>query len=390
MSLRPAGIRPPRPAARVVLAASLFALLAATACDHDNAHVEPYQAWKDDLPIVRFTLTPSRLTVTVDDYVDLPARFRAIAEYNDRRAAEVKVDVWQKVSGIGSVVYDEFRAYGQTGECHIKAVHRNPYADKEAEVTVVVTGAETLPPTHIPSAAPELAFVKVHHAIQLVGAVNDPDAASDESPRRRVWLDPYYVAVNEVTRATFARFLNAWPHDVAPLCDPLAAGLSFAAGRYEVAFEASTFPMTHVSHAGALAFCAWLGANYRLPTEAEWEWAARGGSERAFPYGPTFSPTAAQVNRPGTIQVRSYPANGYGLFDVDGNVREWCSDWYGAAYYATDACVNPPGPAAGTWRVLRGGSYLKKYGVRLSERDKALPGDILPDVGLRPVYAPAP
>lgn len=364
------------------------ALLALCACAGNEGQV-PQHPWKEDLPIRSFRIVPPRITVELSDYVNLPGRFRALAEYNDSTVAEVKVDIWQKVSGIGSVVYEEFRPYGTAGECRIKAVHRNPYADKEAELTVIVVGSTDLPATHVPAPAPELAFRRVMSDPVRVGATGDPDAAADELPYRRVFLSPYYIAVNEVTRGSYANFLNAWPHDVAPLCDPLAAGLFFDGARYEVAFADSNFPMTHVTWRGATEFCAWLGAGHRLSTEAEWEWAARGGLESRYPYGHTFSASMAHVNRTRTTQVRSYPANAFGLYDTDGNVREICLDWYAAAYYGESVnAADPAGPASGVYRVLRGGSWRKQYGVRVSERDKFDPGEILPDVGFRPVFIP--
>lgn len=376
--------------ARRAARALLLALPLLLSCA-GNEGTLPQNEWKEDLPIRAFRILPPRITVEISDYVKLPDRFRAMAEYNDLSVAEVKVDIWQKVSGIGSVVHDEFRAYGETGEIHIKVVHRNPYADKEAECTVIVVGTTDLPLAHVPALAPELSFRRVMSDPVLVGAMNDPDAAADESPRRRVFLSPHYVAVNEVTRDTYARFLNAYVGDVAPLCDPAAAGLLHSAAGYEVEFSESNFPMTHVTYRGAEAFCAWLGTGYRLPTEAEWEWAARGGYESRYPYGQTFSASMAHVNRTRTTQVRSYPANAFGLYDTDGNVREICRDWYAAAYYGQSVnAADPAGPASGLYRALRGGSYLKQYGVRVSERDKFVPEERLPDVGFRPVYDPTP
>lgn len=370
-------------AAGFALAAALFAC----ACESQDAN-RPYEAWKDDLTFIRMQVIPARITVTRDEYVMLDERFRALAYTSADVVKEVPVDIWQKLSGMGSVVYTEFRSEGVTGECHIQVVHREPYGDLKGEVTILVTGEVELPPVHSPADVPEIRMPLVRAAQYWIGAVNDTEAASDEKPYHRVWLNPYYIAENEVTRAAFVRFLNTRPSEIPLLCDPLAAGLTFADGLYAVDFDRSNYPMTHVTYRGASEFCAWLGAGHRLPTEAEWEFAARGGTQARYYYGGTYDATRENVKTAATTPVRDYPANPYTLYDMLGNVREICSDWYGANYYETSAAWSPGGPATGVYRVLRGGSYLMQYGVRSAERGKFTPEEILPDVGFRPVYSP--
>jgi formylglycine-generating enzyme required for sulfatase activity len=131
--------------------------------------------------------------------------------------------------------------------------------------------------------------------------------------------------------------------------------------------------VVHVSHDDALAYCAWAGV--RLPTEAEWERAARGGLEgEPFPWGGELEPDGEhrmnvwQGEFPrrnscddgfyGTSPVGSYPANGYGLFDMTGNVWEWTADWFSRDFHTRDRRANPHGPRRGTHRTARGGSYL--------------------------------
>ena len=374
---RPVPVRPAAP-----LLALAAALLALAACNTGNGNEE----WDPELTFVKIRVLPARITVTLDEYVLLDERFRALAYTSDEAVKEVSVDIWQKISGIGSVVYNEFRSNGETGECHIQVVHREEYADLKSEVTVIVTGEVDLATSHAPDLAPEMRMPLVRADQYWIGAINDSEAASDELPRHRVWLAPYYISESEVTRATFVRFLNTRPADIPTLCDPAAAGLTWSGSAYEVVYSAASYPMSHVSYAGATAFCAWLGSGYRLPTEAEWEFAARGGTTTKYPYGATFDATRENVNTAATTPVKSYPANGYGLYDTLGNLREICLDWYGANYYATSATWAPTGPGSGTYRVLRGGSYLKKYGVRVAERDKFTPTTILPDVGFRIVH----
>lgn len=132
-------------------------------------------------------------------------------------------------------------------------------------------------------------------------------------------------------------------------------------------------PVVQVSHEDALAYCRWAGR--RLPTEAEWEYAARGGLKgKRYAWGDELTPDGGhrcnkwQGTFPttntlddgfvGTAPVKSYPANGYGLYEVAGNVWEWCSDWFLPKYYRSSPKENPRGPTIGVGRVMRGGSYL--------------------------------
>ncbi|MEW9870862.1 formylglycine-generating enzyme family protein [Arthrobacter sp. HS15c] len=138
--------------------------------------------------------------------------------------------------------------------------------------------------------------------------------------------------------------------------------------------EIPDHPVVQVSHDDALAYCRWAGR--RLPTEAEWEYAARGGlDQQRYPWGNEliapdgthncniWQGTFPEVNTQkdghlATAPVRSFPPNGYGLFEVSGNVWEWCADWFLPKYYRNSPTENPQGPTIGRGRVMRGGSYL--------------------------------
>jgi hypothetical protein len=161
-------------------------------------------------------------------------------------------------------------------------------------------------------------------------------------------------------------------------------------------------PVTNVTWYDAWAFCRWLGPDYRLPTEAEREFACRGGtstpfscgrhltSEKAnfngnFPYGP--APAVTGLFRGRTTPVGSFPANDFGLFDMHGNVWEWCGDWYDEEFYEHSPTENPVGPTRGEQRVIRGGGWFSKgEDCRSSSRFAAETGSAANfNIGFRPV-----
>lgn len=180
------------------------------------------------------------------------------------------------------------------------------------------------------------------------------DTTSREIPQRTVRLDAYEIAKYPVTAAQYEAFSNATGH-AAPA--NTSAGPPAAAAR---------LPACFVSWADAAAFCRWLvaetGEIIRLPTEAEWERAARGDDGRTHPWGEG-PPTTWLCNYAGEVggltDVRSYPAGAspWGCVDMAGNVWEWCADWFDPSYYEHGVDENPTGPATGFNRVIRGGAY---------------------------------
>lgn len=179
------------------------------------------------------------------------------------------------------------------------------------------------------------------------------DGFDDEKPVHTVYVDAFYMDVYEVTNALYKKFVDATGHS-APEC------------RDNSTYNAPEQPVVGVSWHDAIAYAEWSGK--RLPTEAEWEKAARGGLKaKKYPWGDklthgdaNYSGTGGKDRWDGTSPVGSFSANGYGLYDMAGNVYEWCADWYDSGYYSASPERNPTGPSSGTGRVLRGGSWDDK------------------------------
>jgi formylglycine-generating enzyme required for sulfatase activity len=187
----------------------------------------------------------------------------------------------------------------------------------------------------------------------LMGA----DSGGDHSPVHSVRLDPFYMDRYEVTNAHYLKFCQATGHRPPEFWERSG----FRCGP-----EYPNHPVIGVSWWDAVDYAAWC--DKRLPTEAEWEYAARGGLiGKNYPNGDTLEPSDGNYNKSGQggpVAVGSYPANGYGLYDMQGNVVEWVWDHYDAGYYASSPTTNPKGPEPLTarpeavrFRVVRGGGW---------------------------------
>ncbi len=225
-----------------------------------------------------------------------------------------------------------------------------------------------------------------------------------EGPIRTVHVDPFYIDINPVTNQRFAEFVRATRYKT----EAETIGWSFvfqghiAAERYEELVdrtvaavpwwcrvwgsnwnrpfgpdssveEKDDYPVVHVSWNDAVEYCRWAGK--RLPTEAEWEYAARGGLEqKVYPWGDELTPGGkhlcniwqgdfptvdlAEDGYSGLAPIDAFPSNGYGLNLVTGNAWEWCGDWFDTSFHVAATRSNPVGPRLGTARVMKGGSYL--------------------------------
>jgi len=191
------------------------------------------------------------------------------------------------------------------------------------------------------------------------------DYMKPSRPVHRVELDAFYMDVREVTVGQFREFVNQSGYKYGGNWDSVA--------KYSPGDE---YPMIYVNWNDAVAYAKWAGK--RLPTEAEWEYAARGGlAGKRYPWGDEITHDDANYDGTGgkdkweyCSPVGSFAANGYGLYDMAGNVWEWCQDWYDGDYYSSSPATNPLGPDTGTLRVLRGGSwYSSTFTLRVAYRD---------------------
>ena len=212
------------------------------------------------------------------------------------------------------------------------------------------------------------------------------DGRDQNCPQHRVYLDAYYIGVYAVTNRQYAEFIRQTGHRPPDHADYGEA--VWAEGSYPG--EKADHPVVCVSWEDAAAYCKWAGGS--LPTEGQWEKAARGPGGWIYPWGDDWDESKCRYNMnrgsETTSAVYGYAAgvSGYGTYQQSGNVWEWCSDWYDSDYYKqSGSSRNPTGPASGSRRVFRGGGWragLASY-FRGAYRYGIDPGDRLDDLGFR-------
>ncbi len=236
-----------------------------------------------------------------------------------------------------------------------------------------------------------LAFCKKYVLTPGPGWCVGPSFA-DEMPAHFVTLDAFWIDRTEVTNQQYEACVNA------QACSPPAESGSFTRESYFGDSLYAEFPVIWVTHEQAAVYCSWAGA--RLPTEAEWEYVARGPENRTFPWGETFEPAFANYcdascaagmsdpsfedGYPETAPVGSFPAgvSWCGALDMAGNVREWVADWF--TYYSAEPQFNPVGPSEGETHSPRGGCWLDTpEKLRGSHRGQATPDYSRHKVGFR-------
>ena len=219
-------------------------------------------------------------------------------------------------------------------------------------------------------------------SFEMGDSQNEPEDWFERSrPVHTVQLDAFYMDVHEVTVGQFREFVDQSGYDY-DLWNEVA---KYSPG--------DDYPMVHPTWNDAVAYAEWAGK--RLPTEAEWEYAARGGLiGKRYPWGNDVGEAREYANYLGTggkdqwdrstAPVGSFVANGYGLYDMAGNVSEWCADWYDSDYYSKSPLRNPQGPSSGSFRVLRGGSwYFNPINLRAAYRNGGTPTDAYRIIGFR-------
>ena len=224
--------------------------------------------------------------------------------------------------------------------------------------------------------AEAMRFVQIPGGRFLMGS---DEGQEDERPIHEVEIDAFECAIYPVTQMQYAEFLGATGHEVPR--------------EWPGAITTAHLPVTGVSWLDAQAFCQWRAAAgdvVRLPTEAEWEFAARGGLEGAkFSWGdaiPDWVPNGGRGPLAGPWPVTLGEPNGFGIFGIGANIHEWCADWYGADYYAQSPRPQPAGPSTGRRRASRGGAWRHDITVsRCAQRSRIDPSFRYTDYGFRVV-----
>jgi formylglycine-generating enzyme required for sulfatase activity len=230
---------------------------------------------------------------------------------------------------------------------------------------------------------------------------NFGDGESRERPVHTVDVDGFYIGKYEVTNGEYRKFRDDPGYD-----DPKFWPNGYVVPKDQIPYwtqaqnhgggtpDSDNYPVIGVNWDAATAYCNWLsaktGKKYRLPTEAEWEKAARGTDQRRFPWGNTIDNTYGNfvgAQKYDTVQIVGYydgskrgdfqthdGASPYGAYDMAGNLMEWCQDWYSRGYYSVSPRKNPQGPKTGSYRVVRGGAFFfEPHDSRTYARSAAWP-----------------
>ncbi len=249
--------------------------------------------------------------------------------------------------------------------------------------TTPVPTATTPAPT--PSATtqpPDMVNISAGNFQMGCDTANDPYCGDDQRPLHTVYLSAYSIDTHEVTNKRYKACVDA------TACTPPNPASSATRPSYYGDAQFDDYPVINVTWEQADEFCLWDGK--RLPTEAEWEKAARGSADtRIYPWGDA-DPNCQLANFDGCIgdtdQTGGTPdgVSPYGLLDMSGNVWEWVGDWYDQDYYASSPATDPLGPETGYGRVLRGGSWYSSAGLlTLTNRSWYFPDEADDDIGFR-------
>jgi len=246
--------------------------------------------------------------------------------------------------------------------------------EKMNRAWAATVGAVPISAGAAPQAGVPANFAYIRGGVFTMGSPDSEVGRSSYETQHQVWLSDFYMGKYEVTVGEFRQYIEesgelteaekakeatTWRHGVNGQLRPQSE---------------ENHPVMRVTWNDAVAYSKWLslktGRGFRLPTEAEWEYACRGGSQTSTPFNTGYNLPTSQANYEGnypynnnqkgiyrgnTVAVNSFAPNGWGLYNMHGNVWEWCSDWYGA--YSATSATNPAGTVTGSYRVLRGGSW---------------------------------
>lgn len=318
---------------------------------------------------------------------------RVAAQY---AVPETLQDVPQPAFSLSSVENQiEARETQQIKESSFKPVFHVPQLDKpktdldpaaalQVDSTIKLYNPERKDITNIKPILTEMVVIKGGAFYR-----GSRDGNRDEMPYHQITLSSFAIDIHPVTNEQFVQFLevmggekDSHHNDVIRLRD---SRIKRSGGKLSIESGYAKHPVVGVTWYGAIAYAKWVGK--RLPTEAEWEIAARGGIDNMlYPTGDDIEKSQANFFSSDTIAVMSYPPNVYGLYDMAGNVYEWCHDWYGYNYYemSLQEPENPQGPLQGVYRVLRGGCWKSlKEDLRCSRRHRNNPGTVNGTYGFR-------
>ncbi len=295
-----------------------------------------------------FWVHPSRAFMIVSDELSAAVKLSDLSYVNRPRDGFVREDGFMKYSN-GSVV--------NITSGWVSVVPDAPVPDAPDAGGVV----------DLPGAPPEGMVLIPAGTFQM----GSNSGRGHEKPVHSVSIDAFYMDTHEVTNAEYTVFLNAkGKHaDAGQIwldIGGFGTRIELVAGAYRSMSEYTNHPVVNVSWYGAMAYAAWAGK--RLPTEAEWEYAARGGlAGKKYPWGNTIDSSRANYDDHKkffeTTEVGSYPANGYGLHDMTGNVWEWCLDEYDRGFYASSPAQNPLSGSPDIQTLLDTYTSIKWFGV---------------------------
>jgi uncharacterized protein (TIGR02996 family) len=298
-----------------------------------------------------------------------------------------------------SALADCLEEKGEGQRAELLRLSRLPPAGKKARATAEecvrkLLAAGVAPCVPILENSIGMRFALIPPGKFLMGSPKkEKERSEDEGPQHEVQITrPFYLGIYPVTQAQYNKVMR---HRPSYFC-PGGGGKESVRG-----LDTSNFPVECVSWEDAVTYCHRLSEMaeekrskrlYTLPSEAQWEYACRAGTSTPFHFGKTLAKGRANfrstLGRPG--KVGSHPPNKFGLFDMHGNVREWCQDWFDENYYARSPDADPPGPPTGEGRVIRGGSwYFDGRECRSAYRNRYDPSYRDDDVGFRVALLPA-